>query len=224
MKDKLLTKEFFQNGESIAFDKICRCKYVWQSVAKIKEIVREIIPTLDDNFEKIGEGVYVFRGVYIPKSAEIIGPAIIDEGAEIRHGAYIRGNAIIGRGCVLGNSCEIKDSILFDNATVPHFNYVGNSILGKGAHLGAGAIISNLKGDKSNVKIRYKNEIIDTGLRKFGAVIGNGVEVGCGTVLNPGTIILKGAQIYPLSSVRGVIDENVIYKSHTEIIKRASFN
>ncbi len=220
MKDKLLTKEFFQNGTSIAFDEICKHKYVWQAVAKIKEIVRDVILNLDGDFEEIGGGVYVFRGVKIPKSAEIIGPAVICEGVEIRHGAYIRGNVIVGRGCVVGNSCEIKDSILFDNATVPHFNYVGNSILGTYCHLGAGAIISNLKGDKSNVKIRHKNEIIDTGLRKFGAVIGNGVEVGCGTVLNPGTVILKGAQIYPLSSVRGIVDESVIYKSHTEIILR----
>ena len=220
MNGENLTKRILGGGESIAREEIFSHALPWQAIKNIREIISHVIGNLSDDFCKIGDGVYVFRGVNIPKSAEIVGPCVIDEGAQIRHGAYIRGNVIVGKRCVVGNSSEIKDSILFDRVAVPHYNYVGNSILGEGAHLGAGAIISNLKGDKSNVKIHVDGEIIDTGLRKFGAVVGNCVEVGCGTVLNPGTLIFPNAQIYPLSCVRGTVPENVIYKSSTEIVPR----
>ena len=215
-----LTEKILGNGTSLAREEILKHTLPWQAIKDIREIISRVAKNLSDDFEKIGEGVYVFRGVKISNGAEIIGPCIIDEGAEIRHGAYIRGNVIVGKGCVVGNSSEIKDSILFDGAAVPHFNYVGNSILGKEAHLGAGVIISNLKGDKSNVKIHFGDEIIDTGLRKFGAIVGARAEVGCGSVLNPGTLIFPNAQIYPLSSVRGAVPENAIYKSQDKIVPR----
>ena len=195
----------------------------WQAIEKIPDIISSVINDLGDDFEKIGEGVYVFRGITIPNSVKIEGRAVICEGAELRHGAYLRGEVIIGRGAVVGNSCEIKHSILYDRACVPHFNYVGNSILSEGAHLGAGAVISNLKINKSSVKVSINGEKIDTGLRKMGAVVGGHAEVGCGSVLNPGTLIFPNAIIYPLSCVRGTVMGNSIYKSSTEIVEK-SFN
>ncbi len=218
--NSLLTKEIFFSG-SLFLDLILEYKYPWEAIGNIREIIKRAISTLDDKYEKIGGDVYVFRGVSLPKSAEIIGPSIICQGAEIRHGAYIRGGVIVGCGAVVGNSTEIKDTILFDGACLPHYNYAGNSIIGKGAHMGAGAIISNLKGNKSNVSISYNGAKIETKLRKLGAILGEGVEVGCGSVLNPGTIVLGGTQIYPLSSVRGVLGSNLIYKSQGNIVKKA---
>ncbi len=219
--DKLLTKSIFKNGASIAHDLICSHKYPWEAVGKIPEIIKATISSLSQEYEEISEGVYVFKGVKIPSSATICGPTIICEGAEIRQGAYIRGNAIIGKGCVVGNSSEVKCAILYDKVAIPHFNYVGNSILGYGAHLGASAIISNLKGDKSNIKITYNQQNIDTGLRKFGAIVAERVEVGCGAVLNPGTIILENTQIYPLSLVRGVVPPCSIYKAGGNIVPKS---
>ena len=218
--NSLLTKSIFKSGSDF-LNLILKYDFPWQAIGNIREIIRKSISLLSDNFIKTAEDVYVFKGVSIPESAKITGPCIVCEGAEIRHGAFIRGGVIIGRGCVVGNSTEIKDSILFDQACAPHYNYIGNSIIGKGAHLGAGAIISNLKGDKSNVTISYNDGKIETNLRKMGAVLGEGVEVGCGSVLNPGTIVLENTQIYPLSSVRGVIGKNLIYKSSEDIIKKA---
>ena len=218
--NSLLTKSIFKGGSDF-LNLILKYDFPWEAIGKIRNIIGEAIKILSDDFIKIAEDVYVFKDVSIPESAKIKGPCIICEGAEIRHGAYIRGGVIIGRGCVVGNSTEIKDSILFDKVAAPHYNYIGNSIIGKGAHLGAGAIISNLKGNKSNVKISYNGKKIETDLRKMGAVLGEGVEVGCGSVLNPGTIVLENTQIYPLSSVRGVVVKNLIYKSSEDIIKKA---
>lgn len=218
--NRIESKEIFTIPSSIAHEQIIGYKYPWQAIEKIPDIISKIIPTLGSEYEKIDEGVYVFKGVKIPNSVEISGRAIICEGAEMRHGAYLRGDVIIGRGCVVGNSCEIKSSILYDKACVPHFNYVGNSILGYGAHLGAGVILSNLKGNKSSAKVHLNGQILDTGLRKFGAVLGNYVEVGCGAVLNPATIVLSNTQIYPLSSVRGTIPESSIYKGDGKIIRK----
>ncbi len=211
---------FFGSEGSIAIEKISEYKYPWQAVPNIGKIIRSIIPSLSSEYEEISEGVFVFSGVEIPKSACIVGPAIICEGAEIRHSAYIRGNVIVGKGAVVGNSTEIKNSILFDYACVPHYNYIGDSIIGYKSHLGAGAIISNLKSDKKNVKLRYQDRIIDTGMRKLGAIIGKEVEVGCGSVLNPGTIIMDSARVYPLSRVRGTIEKNMIYKNEGQIVKQ----
>lgn len=224
MKDDLLTINFFEGEHSIAYKSLLEFNYPWEAVSKIGEIVRTLARNLGDDFEEIAEGVYVFTGVKVPKSAHISPPTIICEGAEIRHGAYIRGNVIIGKGAVVGNSCEIKNSILFDGACVPHFSYVGDSIIGYKSHLGAGAIISNLKGDKSNVSIKRNGKTIATVGRKLGAILGDGVEVGAGSILNPGTVVFSGARIYPLSSVRGTIERDVIYKSKENIIKQKRGN
>lgn len=220
MNKDLLTVNFFEGEHSIAYNHLLKFTYPWEAVAKIGAIIESIIPTLCDDFIKISDGVYVFRGVEIPKTAQIIAPTIICKGAEIRNGAFIRGNAIIGEGCVVGNSCEIKNSILFDESCVPHFSYVGDSIIGYKSHLGAGAIISNLKGDKTNVSIKRNGEAVATVGRKLGAILGDGVEVGAGSVLNPGTVILSGARIYPLSSVRGTVERDAIYKSNGNIVKK----
>ena len=214
MKAELETANFFESGHSIAYTYLLGYKFPWDAVPKISEIIDALIPTLSSNFAKIAEGVYVFRDVEIPKSVHISPKTIICEGAEIRHGAYIRGNAIIGKGAVVGNSCEIKNAILFDGVAVPHFSYVGDSIIGYKSHLGASAIISNLKSDKTNVSIKQDGEIIATVGRKLGAIIGDNVEVGCGSILNPGTVVFSGARIYPLSSVRGIIERDAIYKGN----------
>ena len=215
-----LTERILGSDASIAHSSIIKYDFLWQAIEKISDIISSVIDNLGSDFEKIDEGVYVFRGITIPSSVKIEGRAVICEGAELRHGAYLRGEVIIGRGAVVGNSCEIKHSILYDRACVPHFNYVGNSILSEGAHLGAGAVISNLKINKSSVKVSLNSEKIDTGLRKMGAVVGGHAEVGCGSVLNPGTLIFPNAIIYPLSCVRGTIPEASIYKRDGEIIKR----
>ena len=218
-----LTERILGSDASIAHSSIIKYDFPWQAIEKISDIISSVIDNIGDDFEKISEGVYVFRGITIPSSVKIEGRAVICEGAELRHGAYLRGEVIIGRGAVVGNSCEIKHSILYVHACVPHFNYVGNSILSEGAHLGAGAVISNLKINKSSVKVSLNGEKIDTGLRKMGAVVGAHAEVGCGSVLNPGTLIFPNALIYPLSSVRGTVMENSIYKSCSEIVEK-SFN
>jgi UDP-N-acetylglucosamine diphosphorylase / glucose-1-phosphate thymidylyltransferase / UDP-N-acetylgalactosamine diphosphorylase / glucosamine-1-phosphate N-acetyltransferase / galactosamine-1-phosphate N-acetyltransferase len=195
-------------------------KYHWEALAKIKNFIFEYAKTLPNDFERIEEFVWVGKGTTMEKSVLIKGPAIIGYNCEIRHSAYIRDNVIIGNDVVVGNSTEIKNSILFNKAQVPHYNYVGDSILGYKAHLGAGAITSNLKSDGTLVKVKYGTDIIETGLRKFGAIVGDLSEVGCNSVLNPGTIIGKDSIVYPLSSVRGYIPEKSILKNNGEIVDR----
>lgn len=195
-------------------------KYPWEALAKIKNFIFEYAKNLPDDFERIEEFVWVGKGTTMEKSVLIKGPAIIGYNCEIRHSAYIRDNVIIGNNVVVGNSTEIKNSILFNKAQVPHYNYVGDSILGYKAHLGAGAITSNLKSDGTLVKVKYGTDIIETGLRKFGAIVGDLSEVGCNSVLNPGTIIGKNSMVYPLSSVRGYIPEKSILKNNGEIVER----
>ena len=216
----LKTASFFEGEHSIAYSHLLKYDFPWEAVPKIGEIISLIIPTLSSDFRKIAEGVYVFCDVDIPKSVHVSAPTIICQGAELRHGAYIRGNAIIGKGAVVGNSCEIKNAILFDGVAVPHFSYVGDSIIGYKSHLGAGAIISNLKSDKTNVSIKRNGEAVATVGRKLGAIIGDNVEVGCGSILNPGTVIFSGARIYPLSSVRGTVERDAIYKSKENIVNK----
>lgn len=218
--DKLLTINIFKEEKSIAHNEILEYTYPWEAIGAIPEIVARVILNLSRDFKEIARGVYAFDGIEIPKTATIIGPCVIDKGAEIRPGAYIRGNAIIGKGVVIGNSCEIKSAIIYDGAQIPHFNYVGNSILGYKAHLGAGAIISNLKSDKTKVTIDYDGKKISTGLKKLGAMLGDYDEIGCGSVLNPGTIILPNSNVYPLSSVRGVVPQDSIYKSQGNIVAK----
>ena len=173
-----------------------------------------------DRFEKKGENVWIARSAKVAPTASITGPVIIDEEAEIRHCAFIRGSAIVGKNAVVGNSTELKNVILFDNVQVPHYNYVGDSILGYKSHMGAGSITSNVKSDKTLVEIRVGEEKIQTGLKKMGAVLGDCVEVGCGSILNPGSVIGPDTNIYPLSSIRGYVPGGSIYKNQGEVAKK----
>ena len=193
------------------------CEYPWQILPKIKDCILKLINEAPTDFTKYADGVLVGNNVKISDKATVIAPAIIGANTEIRPGAFIRGNVIIGENCVIGNSSELKNCVLLNNVQVPHYNYVGDSILGNYSHLGAGSICSNLKADKSNVVIRGKTEF-ETNLRKVGAILGDGADVGCNCVLNPGTIIGKNSRVYPLTSVRGVIDENSIVKSMNDIV------
>ena len=195
-------------------------KYPWEALTKIKNFIFEYAKNLPDDFQRIEEFVWVGKGTTIEKSVLIKGPAIIGYNCEIRHSAYIRENVIIGNDVVVGNSTEIKNSILFNKVQVPHYNYVGDSILGYKSHLGAGVITSNLKSDGTLVKVKYGTDYIETGLRKFGAIVGDLSEIGCNSVLNPGTIIGKDSIVYPLISVRGYIPENSILKNNGEIVER----
>ena len=195
--------------------------YPWELLDKISDFIISLGEGLDtDKFEKRGENIWVARSAKVFDSAYLNGPLIIDEQAEVRQCAFIRGSAIVGKNAVVGNSTELKNVILFDNVQVPHYNYVGDSILGYKAHMGAGSITSNVKSDKTPVVIKNGKEKIDTERKKVGAMLGNNVEVGCNSVLNPGTVICPGTNIYPLSSVRGVIPKNSIYKSAGNIAGR----
>ncbi len=219
--DRLTVKKLFNLENTLAKDLLEKCVYPWDIIPKIRDYILLIGNVLDvREYEKIGESVYISRKAKVDGSVGIEGACIIGAGAELRKGAYLRGNCIIGEGCVVGNSSEIKNSILFNRCQVPHFNYVGDSILGCGAHLGAGAKISNLKSDKSAVSITVGKEKINTGLKKLGAILGDGVEIGCNAVLNPGTVIGKNTVVYPLSCVRGYVKENVIYKNKNEIVRK----
>ncbi len=190
-------------GSSIVYDELLSYEYPWEIIPKIGELILNKIKELPlEKYEKTDTGAYISRLARVDSSSKIIGPAIICDYAEIRHGAYIRGNAIIGKGCVVGNSTEIKNAILLDNVQVPHFNYVGDSILGYKAHFGAGVIASNVRIDKKPVTIRFKGKRIETGLRKLGAIVGDNVEIGCNSVLCPGTIIGRDTNIYPLSVIK----------------------
>lgn len=214
------TKEIFLSNDSVAAEFVKSYLYPYEVLPEIKNFILEFGKSLDDNFNKLGEDVWIHKSAKISSSAEIQGPCIIDENAEIRHNAFIRGNVIIGKNCVFGNSCEVKNSILFDNVQVPHFSYVGDSILGSHSHMGASSIISNLKSDKKNIVIKNNDEFVETGMRKIGAFLGDNVEIGCGCVLNPGTIVMPNCQIYPLTSVRGVIPSNCIVKSMDNVIEK----
>lgn len=195
--------------------------YPFEVLPKISEFIKELGKTLDKNiFEEKGENVWIAKSAKVAPTASITGPCIIDEDAEIRHCAFIRGNAIVGKGAVVGNSTELKNVILFDKVQVPHYNYVGDSILGYRSHMGAGSITSNVKSDKTLVVFNSPDGKIETGLKKFGAMLGDCVEVGCGSVLNPGTVIGKNSNIYPLSSVRGFVAPNSIYKKQGEVVEK----
>lgn len=205
-------------NETIAKDLLLSEKQPWKILPKINDFILDLGPKLDKNiYSQVGENIWIAKTARVAPTASITGPVIIDENAEVRHCAFIRGKAIIGKNAVVGNSTELKNCILFNNVQVPHYNYIGDSILGYKAHMGAGSITSNVKSDKTNVKIKGK-EIIETDLRKVGAFLGDGVEVGCNSVLNPGTVIGRNSNVYPLSCVRGVIPENSIYKSKNEIV------
>lgn len=209
--------------ETIAADLFQNHNYPWEVLPEISAFIVELGKTLDPEvYEQKGENVWIAKNAKVAPTAFINGPAIIDEEAEIRHCAFIRGNAIVGKGAVVGNSTELKNVVLFNKVQVPHYNYVGDSVLGYKAHMGAGSITSNVKSDKTLVVVKDKatGEEHATGLKKFGAMLGDEVEVGCNSVLNPGTVIGKHSNVYPLSMVRGVIHENSIYKNKNEVVEK----
>lgn len=207
--------------ETIAKDIFNGCVYPWEVLPKIKDFIIKLGETLSEkDYNKIGENVWIAKSAKVAPTAYINGPAIIGKEAEIRHCAFIRGNAIVGENAVVGNSTELKNVILFNNVQVPHYNYVGDSILGYKSHMGAGSITSNVKSDKKLVSVKNGDNKIETGLKKFGAMLGDNVEVGCGSILNPGSVIGRNTNIYPLSSVRGVIQENSIYKRQGEVVDK----
>lgn len=207
--------------ETIAAQLFQGVQYPWEVLSRISSFIIELGSTLDEAvFEKRGENIWVARSAVTAPTACLNGPLIIDEGAEIRHCAFVRGSAIVGRGAVVGNSTELKNVVLFNGVQVPHYNYVGDSILGYKSHMGAGSITSNVKSDKTLVVVKTGTEQIETGLKKFGAMLGDHVEVGCNSVLNPGTVIGRNTNIYPLSMVRGVISGGSIYKNKNEIAQK----
>ena len=214
-------QNLYDLSQTIASSLFKDVTYPWEVLPKIKDFIIALGNTLDTNiYEKKGENIWIAKSAKVAPTAYISGPVIIGEETEIRHCAFIRGNAIVGNHCVVGNSTELKNVILFNNVQVPHYNYVGDSILGYRSHMGAGSITSNVKSDKKLVIVKTESECMETGLKKFGAMIGDNVEVGCNSVLNPGTVIGKNSNIYPLSCVRGVVPANSIYKNQNEIVTK----
>ena len=212
-------KNLYNLNETIAKELLEKSTYPWEVLPEIEKYILEIGKNLDEEeYDKVGKNVWIAKNAKVAPTAYINGPTIIGKNAEIRHCAFIRGNAIVGENAVVGNSTELKNVILFNNVQVPHYNYVGDSILGYKSHMGAGSITSNVKSDKKLVIIKNGKEKIETNRKKVGAMIGDGVEVGCGSILNPGTVVGRNSNIYPLSSVRGVIPENSIYKNKSEIV------
>ena len=221
MFEEMTVAKMYNLNETIAKDIFEGVTYPWEVLPKISDFIVKLGETLPaDEYDKVGENVWIAKSAKVAPTAFIAGPAIIGKNAEIRHCAFIRGNAIVGENAVVGNSTELKNVILFNNVQVPHYNYVGDSILGYKAHMGAGSITSNVKADKKLVVVKNGTERIETGLKKFGAMIGDNVEVGCGSILNPGTVIGMNTNIYPLSSVRGVVTKNSIYKNQNEIVDK----
>ena len=211
----------YTRSETIAAPLLERYEYPWEALAQIKSFILELGSSLpEDRFEKRGEDIWVARSASVAPTACLNGPCIVDEDAEVRHCAFVRGSAIIGKGAVVGNSTELKNVILFNKVQVPHYNYVGDSILGYRAHMGAGSITSNVKSDKTLVVVKSAGGEIETGLKKFGAMLGDCVEVGCNSVLNPGTVIGKNTNIYPLSRVRGCVPADSIYTDKNEVVKQ----
>lgn len=219
--EKLMAKNLFDYSKTIAKPLFESVEYPWEALPKIKDFIIELGKTLDPEvYEQMGEDIWVAKSAKVYPSAYLGGPLIICEDAEVRHCAFIRGSAIVGKGAVVGNSTELKNSILFDGVQVPHYNYIGDSILGYKAHTGAGTITSNLKSDKSLVTVLCDGKKVETGVKKFGAMLGDFVEVGCNSVLNPGSVIGRNTNIYPLSFVRGYVAENSIYKRLGEIAEK----
>ena len=219
---KALTIEaLYTLEETIAKDLFQGAVYPWEVLPKIHDFILELGKRLpEDEYEKVGEDVWIAKSAKVFPSAYIHGPAIIGKEAEVRHCAFIRGNAIVGEGAVVGNSTELKNVVLFNKVQVPHYNYVGDSVLGYKAHMGAGSITSNVKSDKKLVVVKTPEGGIETGMKKFGAMLGDEVEVGCGSVLNPGTVVGSHSNIYPMSSVRGVVPANSIYKNKNEVVEK----
>ncbi|NLK28520.1 MAG: UDP-N-acetylglucosamine pyrophosphorylase [Clostridiales bacterium] len=221
MSEHLKIQSLFNLEETMASDIFDGCTYPWEVLSKIKTEILRIGNTLpEEEYDKVAEDVWIAKTAKIAPTASINGPAIIGKDTEVRHCAFIRGSAIVGEGCVVGNSTELKNVILFNKVQVPHYNYVGDSILGYRSHMGAGSITSNVKSDKTLVTVKDGEQKIETGLKKFGAMLGDNVEVGCNSVLNPGTIVGRNSNIYPLSMVRGYVPAGSIYKKAGEIISK----
>lgn len=221
MKEELKIKRLFNLNETIAKGLFEGITYPWKILPKIGAYIVELGNTLSlDEYDKKGDNVWIAKSADVAPTAFINGPAIIGKNAQVRHCAFIRGNAIVGENAVVGNSTELKNVILFNGVQVPHYNYVGDSILGYKSHMGAGSITSNVKSDKTLVTIMTEDEKIETGLKKMGAVLGDNVEVGCNSVLNPGTVIGSGTNVYPLSMVRGFVPSKSIYKKKGEVVTK----
>ena len=217
----LTIAKLYDLNETIAADLFKHVTYPWEVLPKIGQFILKLGKTLpEDEYDKVGEDVWIAKDAKVFESAYIHGPAIIGHGAEVRHCAFIRGNAIVGEGAVVGNSTELKNVVLFNGVQVPHYNYVGDSILGHKSHMGAGSITSNVKSDKTLVDVVTKEGRIHTGLKKFGAMLGDYVEIGCNTVMNPGTVIGRHSNVYPTSMVRGFIPENSIFKKQGEVVTK----
>lgn len=214
-------KDMYDVSETIAGDLFEGKTYPWEVLPEIGDFILKLGETLpEDEFEHPKENIWIHKSVTVAETATLNGPLIVDAGTEIRPGAFIRGKVIVGKNCVVGNSTELKNVVLFNTVQVPHYNYVGDSILGTHSHMGAGSITSNVKSDKTLVVVKNGAEQMETGLKKFGAMLGDYVEVGCNSVLNPGTVIGRNCNIYPLSSVRGVVKENSIYKDRDHIVQK----
>ena len=212
-------QDLYDLSHSIAGEYLAQFTFPWEALKGLEKFIIELGNSLPkEEYDNPSENVWIAKDAKVFPSAYIGAPCIIDHGAEIRHCAFIRGGAIIGKNSILGNSCEIKNSIIFDDAQTPHYNYIGDSVLGWHSHMGAGSITSNVKSDRSNIVVKCGKEAVETGRYKIGAMLGDYVEVGCNSVLNPGTVIGKNTNVYPLSSVRGVVLENSIYKSADNIV------
>ena len=219
--EQCLIKNMYDLNETIAAQLFTGADYPWEVLGKISDFIIKLGNSLDSSrYENHGENIWIAKSAKVAPTACLNGPLIIDEEAEIRHCAFIRGSAIVGKGAVVGNSTELKNVVIFNRVQVPHYNYVGDSILGYKSHMDAGSITSNVKSDKTLVTVKNGSEVIETGLKKFGAMIGDYVEVGCNSVLNPGTVVGRHTNIYPLSMVRGVIASNSIYKNKNEIVEK----
>ena len=219
MEKLVKTKELYQCNVPYLKDLFENSIYPWDMLSKIKDLAKSLVENGMEGFTLLKEGVLVGRDVTIADTATIIGPAVFGHGTEIRPGAYVRGSVITGENCVIGNSTELKNCILLDKVQVPHYNYVGDSVLGNKAHMGAGSICSNLKSDGKNIVV-HGDEKIETGLRKIGGILADGADLGCGCVVNPGTVIGKNTSVYPLTALRGVIPANCIVKSLDNIVIR----
>lgn len=220
-REDMKISDLYDLGETMAAELMSQFTYPWEVLAHIGGYAEQLGASLpEEEYEKRGENVWVHRTAKVAPTACLTGPAIIGPEAEVRHCAFLRGKVIVGQGAVVGNSTELKNVILFNKVQVPHYNYVGDSILGYKAHMGAGSITSNVKSDKTLVKVHCEDGDVETGLKKFGAMIGDNVEVGCGSVLNPGTVIGRESNIYPLSSVRGAVDAKSIYKKQGEVARK----
>jgi len=216
----LNTLQLYDLNHSLAGQYLAGFDYPWKALGGIKDLILELGTSLGEEYEEVSPTVWVHKTASVATTAYLGAPCIIGAGTEVRHCAFVRGSALVGENCVVGNSVELKNVILFDNVQVPHFNYVGDSILGYKSHMGAGAVTSNVKSDQSLVVVKNGDEKIETGLKKFGAMLGDFVEVGCNSVLNPGTVIGRHSNVYPTSCVRGMVPENSIWKNNGNIVTK----